>query len=70
MYEEYNSMKATDRESITFHGHQDNWKDADLEGSLHANLKNFIAMTQFRVQSGDRLLAEHIQSRRGHHNAL
>ena len=56
------------RQGIAFRGHQDDWKR--VEGSPHVNPGNFMAMLQFRAQSGDEVLAEHLQAAHRHRNAL
>ncbi len=56
------------RQGIALRGHRDDWKH--LEEAPSANDGNFMALLHFRVQSGDRVLAEHLQSAGRHQNAL
>ena len=49
-------------------GHRDDWKH--VKDAPDENPGNFLALLQFCVQSGDTLLAEHLQSAHQHRNAL
>ena len=48
------------RQGIGLRGHRDDWKHFD--DTPHANHGNFVALLHFAVESGDRVLAEHLQS--------
>ena len=48
------------RQGIELHGHRDDWKHFD--DTPHANHGNSVALLHFAVESGDRVLAEHLQS--------
>ena len=54
------------RQGIALRGHRDDWKH--VKDAPDENPGNFLALLQFRVQSGDTILAEHLQS--AHRNAL
>ena len=56
------------RQGIALRGHRDDWKH--VKDSPDENPGNFLALLQFRVQSGDIVLAEHLQSAHQHRNAL
>ena len=54
------------RQGIALRGHRDDW--AHVTEMPHANHGNFIALLNFRIDSGDKVLAEHFQTAK--HNAL
>ena len=54
------------RQGIALCGHRDDWKH--VKNAPDENAGNFLALLQFRVLSGDTILAEHLQS--AHRNAL
>lgn len=56
------------RQGIALRGHRDDWKH--IKDAPDENPGNFLALLQFRIQSGDTLLAEHLQSADQHRNAL
>ena len=56
------------RQGIALRGHRDDQRH--LKEAPHANHGNFLALLQFRIESGDTVLAQHIQSADKHHNAL
>lgn len=56
------------RQGISLRGHRDDRRH--LEESPYANHGNFMALLNFRVQSGDKILAEHLQSAGHCRNAL
>ena len=53
------------RQGISLRGHRDDWKDAPNE-----NPGNFTVLLQLHVESGDTILAQHLQSAHEHRNAL
>ncbi len=55
------------RQGISFRGHRDSMKHLDLDNST-TNPGNFLALLKFRAESGDSVLANHLQS--GSKNAL
>ena len=56
------------RQEISLRGHGDDWKH--VKEAPDENPANFLALLQFRIQSGDTILAEHLQSAHQHRNAL
>ena len=56
------------RQGLALRGHRDDWKW--LEKTPYANHGNFMALLQFRIQSGDKVLADHLQSGGYQGNAL
>lgn len=56
------------RQGIALRGHRDDWKH--VSDSSTSNPGNFIALLQFRVLSGDTVLAEHLATASTHRNAL
>ncbi len=54
------------RQGLAFRGHRDD--GPSIEENPHANHGNFLALVQFRVQAGDRVLEEHLKTAPG--NAL
>ena len=56
------------RQGIACRGHRGDWKH--VKDAPDENPGNFLALLQFRIQSGDTLLAEHLQSAHQHRNAL
>ena len=54
------------REGVALHGHQDDSKY--LHDNLHANAGKFVALLNFAIESGGRILAEYLQPAGG--NAL
>ena len=56
------------RQGIALRGHRDDWKH--VEESSEVNPGNFISLLYFRVQSGDQVLANHLQSGGHRRNAL
>ena len=54
------------RQGIAFRGHRDDMPS--VRDDPHANHGNFLALLQFRVNSGDRVLKEHLENAAG--NAL
>lgn len=56
------------RQGIALRGHRDD--QIHLEEAPSANHGNFQALLHFRVQSGDKVLAEHLNSAGQHQNAL
>ena len=56
------------RQGLALRGHRDDWKH--LCDSPTSNPGNFIALLQFRALSGDKVLAEHLQTASTHRNAL
>lgn len=56
------------RQGIALRGHRDDWKR--MSDSPHANHGNFAALLAFRADSGDKVLANHLQSASQHQSAL
>ena len=56
------------RQGIALRGHRDDWKH--VKDAPDENPGNFLALLQFRIQSGDAILAEHLHSAHEHRNAL
>lgn len=56
------------RQGLTLRGHRDDWKW--LEKTPHTNHGNFMVLLQLRVQSGDKVLTDHLQFGGHHRNAL
>ena len=48
------------RQGIALRGHRDDWKHVDEHS--HANRSNFVALLHFKMQSGDKVLADHLAS--------
>ena len=48
------------RQGIALRGHRDDWKHVDEQS--YANPGNFVALVQFKIQSGDKVLADHLAS--------
>ena len=48
------------RQGIALRGHRDDWKHVDEHS--HANRSNSVALLHFKVQSGDKVLADHLAS--------
>ena len=48
------------RQGIVLRGHHDDWKHVDKQ--TQANPGNFVALLQFKLQSGDKVLADHLAS--------
>ena len=60
------TMILCGRQGIALRGHRDD--TPSTKGDPHTNHGNFIALLQFRVQAGDRVLKEHLEAAAG--NAL
>ena len=56
------------RQGIALRGHRDSMKKLDLDEVTKTNPGNFLALLKFRAESGDTVLASHLQS--GSKNAL
>ena len=56
------------RQGIALQGHIDDWKR--LEELPYSNPGNFLALLQFRTQSGDTVLSEHLKTASTHRNAM
>ena len=48
------------RQGIPLRGHRDDWKHIDVQS--HSNPGNFVALLHFKMQSGDKVLADHLAS--------
>ena len=56
------------RQGIALRGHRDDWKH--LNDLPFSNPGNFIALLQFRAESGDTVLAKHLETASTHRTAL